>query len=56
MTGTLLKKWAITGLFFFIFRLFNIVDSQYINVQFNILLITGFEPWTSGVGSDRSTN
>ena len=51
------KKWAITGLFYFIF-IFSIHSWQltkmcYIN---KILPMTGFEPWTSGIRSDRSTN
>ena len=39
---------------FLYFRLFNTVDSK--NVQYNYLLMTGFEPRTPGVGSNRSTN
>ena len=39
-------KWPIPGLFFF--SSFNTVDSKY--------SMTGFEPRTSGIGSDRSTN
>ena len=38
---------------FLYFRLFNTVDSK--NVQYKFLPMTGFEPQTSGVGSDRST-
>ena len=26
------------------------------NVQYKFFLMTGFEQWTSGIGSDRSTN
>ena len=49
-----LKKWAIPGLFFIYFRLFNTVDNKQ---MFNkILPMTGVEPRTSGIGSDRSTN
>ena len=40
-------------LFFFIF-VFSILLT--VNVQYNFLPMTGFEPWTSGGGSDRSTN
>ena len=46
-------KWAIPGRFFLYFRLFNTVDSEYMN---QILPMTGFETWTSDVGSNRSTN
>ena len=38
---------------FLYFRLFNTVDS---NCTHKFLLMTGFEPRTSGIGSDRSTN
>ena len=38
------------------FRLFNTVGSKQINVQYNSLLMTGSEPQTSVVGSDRSTS
>ena len=49
-------KWAIPGLFFFISSLQYTVDSkQMFNIN-KLLLMTGFEPWTSGIGSDRSTN
>ena len=47
------KNWAIPALFFFIF-VFSTVNSKY--VQYKILLMTGFEPWTSEIGSDRSAN
>ena len=46
-------KWAISGLFFFIF-VFSI--QLRVNVQFKFLLMTGFEPQTSGFGNDCSTN
>ena len=39
---------------FHYFCLFNIVDSKMFNTIF--LPMTGFELWTSGIGSDRSTN
>ena len=39
------KKWA------FYFRLFNNKL-----VHYKILLMTGFEPWTSGSGSNRFAN
>ena len=39
---------------FHYFCLFNIVDSKMFNTIF--LTMTGFELWTSGIGSDRSTN
>ena len=48
-----LKKWAIHGLFFFIF-VFPIQLT--VNVQYKFLPMTGFYQWTSGIGSDRSTN
>ena len=44
---------------FLYFRLFNTADSKYINIYIKIykfLPMTGFEPRTSGIGSDRSTN
>ena len=48
------KKWAIPGLFFIYFHLFNTVDNKQ---MFNkILPMTGVEPRTSGIESDRSTN
>ena len=43
------KKWAIFVIFVFSIQLT-------VNVQHNFLPMTGFEPQTSGVGSDRSTN
>ena len=43
-------KWAIPGLFFFVF---NISIQLRVN---NFLPITGFEPRTSRIGRDRSTN
>ena len=47
-----LKKWAIPGLFFLYFRLFNTVDNVFMN---KFLPMTGFELRTSAVRSDRST-
>ena len=48
------KKWAIPGLFYFNSSFQYTVDS---NQMFNNFLpMTGFEPRTSGIGSDRSTN
>ena len=48
------KKWAIPGLFFIYFRLFNTVDNKQ---MFNkILPMTGVKPQTSGLKSDHSTN
>ena len=49
-----LKKWVIPGHFFLYFRLFNTVDNK--NVQYNYLPKTGFEPQTSGIKSNHSTN
>ena len=46
-------KWAILVLFFVYFRLINTFDRQH---SIYVLPMTEFEPWTSGVGSDRSTN
>ena len=40
----------------FYFRVFKTVDSKQINVQYKCLPMTGFERWTSGIGSDRFTN
>ena len=51
--GVKLKKWAIPGLFFFIF-VFSIQLT--VNVRYKFLPMTGFEPRTSGIGSDCSTN
>ena len=50
-----LFKLAIIGLFFLYFHLFNL---QLTAKQCSMLILpmTGFEPRTSGVGSDRSTN
>ena len=48
------KKWAIPGLFFFIF-VFSI-QLTVNNVQYKCLPMIGFEPLTSGFGNDRSTN
>ena len=49
----LYKRMAILGLFFFIF----IFSKQLtVNVQYNFLLMTGFELRTTGTGSNRSTN
>ena len=46
-------KWAIPGVFFFIF-LFSIHSWQF-NI-YNFLPMTGFKPWTSGIVSNCSTN
>ena len=47
-------KWAIPGLFFIYFCLFNTVDNKQ---MFNkILPMTGVKPRISGIGIDRSTN
>ena len=48
-----LKNWAIPGLFFLYFRLFNSY-SKY--VHYNILPMPGFELRITGIGSDRSAN
>ena len=49
----LFKRWAIHGLFFFIF-VFSIQLT--VNIQWFYLSMTGFELRTSGAGSDHSTN
>ena len=46
----LLQKWAISGIFFVYFCLFNKFYGK------KTLLMAGFEPWISGVRSNRSTN
>ena len=46
-------KWDNPGLFFFIF-VFSIQLT--VNIQYKFLPMTEFEPWTSAVRSDRSTN
>ena len=47
------QKWANPGLFSSIF-VFSI--QLIVNVQYEMLPMTGFESRTSGIGSDRSTN
>ena len=43
-----LKKWAIPGIFFVYFRLFNTVDNKHMfNIYF--LPMTGFKPRTSSI-------
>ena len=49
----LFKKWAIPGLFFFIFVFSKQLTE---NVQYKISPMTGFELRTSGIGSNCSTN
>ena len=47
------KKWAISDLFFFIY----VFSKQLaVNVQYKFLAMTGFEPQTSGIGNNHSTN
>ena len=48
------KKMGLSRPLFLYFRLFNTVDSKMFNINF--LPMTGFEPRTSEIGSDRSTN
>ena len=48
-----LLQWPIPGFFTFIFCLFNTIKCK---CSIQILPMTEFEPWTSGVGSDCSTN
>ena len=47
------KNWPIPATFFFIF-VFSIYLTE--NIQYKFLPMTGYEPRTSGVRSDRSTN
>ena len=42
--------------FFLYFRLFNTLDSKQINVRYKSWQMTGFEPRTSDIGIDTSTN
>ena len=50
-------KLSIHGLFFFIFVVsIPTVDSKQKDVRFKSSPMTGFEPWTSGIGNDHSTN
>ena len=53
-----LKKVGHSRLLFIYFRLFITVDNKQVNKQMfnNILPVTGVEPRTSGIESDRSTN
>ena len=46
------KKWAILGLFFIF--VFSTVSSKHVHC--NISSMTGFEPRTSGIGSNHSAN
>ena len=39
----------------FSFFQYTVDSKQMLNLN-NILLMTGFKPWTSGIGSNRSTN
>ena len=48
----MLFKWAIPVLFFIYFRLLYTVDSKFAIIA----IMTGFEPHTSCVRSDRSSN
>ena len=50
---TFFKEWAIPCLFFFII-VFSIHLT--VKVQYKFLPMTGFEPQTSGIGSNHSTN
>ena len=47
------KNWPMPGHFFFIF-VFSTINSKY--VHYKILLMTGLEPRTSEIGSERSAN
>ena len=48
-------KWAIPSLFFLIFVVLNYIDSKQLFCRKKFRM-TGFEPRTSGVGTDRSSN
>ena len=48
----MLFKWAIPVLFFIYFRLLYTVDRKFAIIA----IMTGFEPHTSCVRSDRSSN
>ena len=51
-----LKKMGHSRPLFLYFCLFNTVDSKQVNVRYKSLPMTGFEPLTSGIGNNRSTN
>ena len=48
-------NWAIPGLFFFIFVLSGLQLTDIYNRKI-FLPMSGFEPWISGIRSDRSAN
>ena len=50
------KKWAIPGLFFFILSFQYTVESKQMFFKYEYLSMTGFEPRTSGIRSNSSTN
>ena len=54
--GIFFTKMANFRSLFLYFRRFNTVDSKQINVRFKSLPMTGFEPRTSCIVSDRSIN
>ena len=50
LSFTCFFRWAIPGLFFFIF-MYSLIE-----LEGKILSMSGFEPQMSGVGSNRTTN
>ena len=54
--GIFFTKMANFRSLFLYFRRFNTVDSKQINVRYKSLPMTGFKLYTSGVGSNHSTN
>ena len=53
ITSFFKKNGSVSASFLFIF-VFSIQFT--VNVQYKFLPMTGFKPWTSGIGSDCSTN
>ena len=47
-------KWDIPSLFFLFTFVFSTVDGKYVHCK--MLLMSGFEPWTSGIGINHSAN
>ena len=55
-TESLFLKWAIPASFSLFSSFQNTIDSKQMFNIYKILPMTGFEPRTSGIGSDRSSN
>ena len=55
-TESLFLKWAIPASFSLFSSFQNTIDSKQMFNIYKILPMTGFEPRTSGIGSNRSTN